>query len=114
MDLIALNKIVGLAILARKIMCGIDAIMGTNVQEKFADLHIQRIKTINSQQKIIRDNQTLIPCKDKTNSRIDKYTHNDSHYHNFSPFHNHSPYHKEIKSDLINRKTNAEALKLLI
>ena len=114
MDLIALNQIVGLVILVNKIMYGTDAIMGTSVQEKNADLLIQRIKIINFQQKIIRNHQTLIPCKDNTNSRINKYTHNDSHYHNFSPFHIHSHYHKNIKSDQINRKANAEASKLYI
>ena len=79
MDLIALNQIVGLVILVNKIMYGTDAIMGTNVQGKYADLLIQRIKIINFQQKIIRNHQTLILSKDNTNSRINKYTHNDSH-----------------------------------
>ena len=114
MDLIALNQIVGLVILVNKIMYGTDAIMETHVQEKNADLLIQRIKIINSQQKIIRNHQTLIPCKDNTNSRINMYTHNDSHYHNFSPYHIHSHYHKNIKSDQIYRKANAEASKLYI
>ena len=49
MDLGALNLIVGSAILVIKTLCGIDAIMETNVQEKTADSLIQRIRTTNSQ-----------------------------------------------------------------